>query len=191
MLRAIQKNQNIRSFYESLCHDPSVQQLEKIPTEEQVKRYFRLFQDGVEYATRTYGSEVLASDIRFFYRLVEQETGETLVRAIGYHALTDTIDMTTSFIADVSVWFREGAPEGVFSNDHLPSKRGVRAEDLTILYALEECYHRYQRHVKHYPIIRTGKGNRDHFMEREIEEIWQKAIADLHMVLYHLYDEGQ
>jgi hypothetical protein len=122
-LHAIQQDQQIRPFYESLCHDPSVQQLEKIPTEEQVKEYFRLFQEGVEYAAKMYGSEVLASELRFFYQLVEQETGETLTRAIGYHAATDTIDMTTSLIAEVSVWFRSGSPEGAFPNDHLPKKK--------------------------------------------------------------------
>lgn len=188
-LRGIQQKQDIRSFYRYLCNDPSVQCLKDIPTEEQVRQYFRLFQEGVEYAARTYGSEVLASNLRFFYHLFEQETEETLVQAIGYDPSTDTILMTTSLIAQVSAWFRSGSPGGVFPNDHLPTKRAVRAEDLTVLYALEESYHRYQRHVKHYPVISTGRGNRGHFMEKEIEGIWQKALGDLQMVLYSLSDE--
>jgi hypothetical protein len=80
--------------------------------------------------------------------------------------------MTTSLIATLSVCFREGEPASVFTNDHLPAKRGVRAEALTVLYAIEESYRHYQGHVLGYPVIRTRKGNRGHFMEREIEGVW-------------------
>jgi hypothetical protein len=66
-LRGVQQDQDIRALYAYLCHDPAVRQLKDLPTQEQVRRYFRLFQEGVEYAASTYGPGVLASDLRLPY----------------------------------------------------------------------------------------------------------------------------
>jgi len=102
---------------------------------------------------------------------------------IGYLPEEDQLGISFFHIAAQSA--RYDTPETLFIDPHLPRGQGVRAEDHTVLQAIEEAFHRYQIKVLGYEPEST-KYVIKHPLEDGIIPVFEEAVRDLGITLYPL-----
>ena len=164
----------------SILNDSHVKQANYTPGYSQVRMYFDLFQNGVEYAQQMYGEGILASALRIYSQFTDETNNSIKTDVICYDPNIDEIEMTLLHIATECVHYNSSAR---IKDDHLAANVRMSAESHTLLQAIEECYHRYQiRHLGYVPVPTNTEAMK--IYEQEITTVWQKAIADLKIPLF-------
>ena len=167
---------NLYEIYTSIVCDTHVKQANHRLMYPQIKLFFVLFQQGVEYTLKTYGEDALASALRLFSQF-EDESHNVKTDVICYHPDSDQIQITYLHIVNDCICYESS----VYTIDkHLdPNMHNLGASAYTLLQAIEECYHRYQIHHLGYSIPTTSEMVSRY--EQEIQPVWQRAISDLNI----------
>jgi hypothetical protein len=173
-LLSAERTSEVALLYRELSDNRHVRHHELEPTIEQFRLYLARLLEGFEYAERIYGEDALPGKLKFY----ADECAEKHSRPhdfIFYSPLTDEVGVSYFHIAceaqDIkatAVWMGDKHLTGVV----------VRAGDHAMLQAVEEAYHRVQ--CMRFPFEAESTVNNDqHWMEREIGPVWQRAITEL------------
>jgi len=173
--RLLARDSRLKSLSRQIADDRYVKQLGLKPTMDSLEQFFQLFRQGMSHAHKTYGDTALPPTIRFVSDHID-ETGRRNHRVIGYVASADLVLLSYDFIARRCSLFGDGV---FYLDSNLPG-RTVRAEERTVLQAIEESYHRHQAVGLGYRMDVTTH-DRTHPHEVEIHAVWTRAIDDLHI----------
>jgi hypothetical protein len=149
------------------------------PTKEQFRQYCALFQKGLEYVSTKYGQTALPENFSFYngYMQSGDLTDDSFITYIA-----DEDKLGVSFLHTAEQCARYDQPYLIFSDYHLPENSGVVAEDLTVLQAIEEGYHRHQIKSLGYK-AESSMRDINHPLENEIIKIFEIAMKELNIQL--------
>jgi hypothetical protein len=168
--------------YQAMIGNDKVKSSGFKPTKEQFMEYCAFLKKGLEYALSKYGPEAIPENMSFY-------TGEIVTGDfkdadfIGYFPDEDRLGI--SFLHAAGQCARYGQPNVRFIDSHLPCDCGVMGEDYTVLQSIEESYHSYQIKRLGFKPENTAR-NINHPMEKEIIEVFKRAIDDLGIRLHRL-----
>ena len=173
--RLLARNSRLKSLCREISNDKYVKRLRLRPTVDSLRHFFQLFRKGLSYCYLTYGETALPPTIRTISDHID-ETGKRNHLVVGYISSLDQVVLSHDYIAMRCSLFGNG----VFYLDPHLSGRSVRAEDHTVLHAIEEAYHRHQAVGLGYTMDVTTH-DRSHPHEVEIRGVWSRAINDLNI----------
>lgn len=110
------------------------------------------------------------------------ETGEAVPGIMGYMPNEDILGVSYLHIAKYCALYEEKI---LITEERLKGCYVV-PRDMTVLQAIEECYHAYQRKVLGYPLENTLY-KRDSIIELEIADVFEQAIKDLSITVYKIF----
>ncbi len=176
-------SENLEKMYDLMNNNQHVKESGYEPTIEQFQHYFEIFKNGLNYLKSTYGGETLPKNITL-YQGVMKLGDKSESDFIGYLPKKDELAISFLHIAGQS--FHYNNSHAIFSDGHLPEGVGVTGESYTLLQAIEEGYHRYQKYGLGKDMNESTERKIGHPLEAEIISVFEKAIVDFDIKLYYL-----
>jgi len=161
--------------YRRMLADQYVRRAGLRPTPRQYRRFVSLMRDGCVYTRAAYGVGAVPAALRDGSTLTLRD-GSVKSQFIFYTRARDSIVVTHHRVAARCALFDQ--PRTMMVSPHLPDLY-ITPVDLTVLDAVEECYHRYQIQELGLPPDTYPEG--PFLLEQDIGPLWRRAIADTGM----------